>query len=99
VLNYGSSMQKCLCGVCDTSGWSDPLPAMQGKFHSEKNVMPPLTGTLPRMSVGVFTPVFVGFYRGLEGSDRETMSRLAKERVRRKRWQRAIRKHTRRVVG
>jgi len=55
--------------------------------------------TRQRMVSGQQERALVGFYRWLEVSGRETLSRLAKERERRNRWQRAMRQHTRGVGG
>jgi len=55
--------------------------------------------TRKRIASGGRIRVLEGFYRWLEGGGREALSRLAKERERRKRWQRAMRQYTRRVGG
>ena len=52
-----------------------------------------------RMASGGRIRALEGFYRWLDGGGREALSRLAMERDRRKRWQRVIREHTRRVGG
>jgi len=52
-----------------------------------------------RMASGGRMRALEGFYRWLEGGGREALSRLAKEREKRKRWRRVIREHTRRVGG
>ena len=44
--------------------------------------------TRQRMASGGRTRVLAGFYRWLEGGGRETLSRLAKARERRRRWKR-----------
>ena len=44
--------------------------------------------TRQRMASGGRIRVLEGFYRWLEGNGRETLSRLAKARERRKRWER-----------
>jgi len=55
--------------------------------------------TRQRMAYGGRIRALEGFYRWLDGGGREALSRLAKERERRKRWQRVICERTRRVVG
>ena len=43
-----------------------------------------------RMASGARTRVLAGFYRWLEGGGREMLSRLAKNREKRKRWERLM---------
>ena len=52
-----------------------------------------------RMASGGRIRALEGFYRWLVGGGREALSRLAKERERRKHWKRVIREHTRHVGG
>lgn len=46
--------------------------------------------TRQRMASGQRTRALAGFYRWLEGGGREMLSRLAKNREKRKRWQRVM---------
>jgi len=48
--------------------------------------------TRKRMASGQQERVLAGFYRWLEGGGRETLSKLASTRERRKRWKRLIEK-------
>ena len=48
--------------------------------------------TRQRMASGARMRVIEGFYRWLEGGGRETLSRLAKNREKRKRWERLMAK-------
>jgi hypothetical protein len=48
--------------------------------------------TRQRMASGVRIRVLKGFYRWLEGGGREMLSRLAKNREKRKRWERLMAK-------
>ena len=49
--------------------------------------------TRQRMASGQRMRVLEGFYRWLEGGGREMLSRLAKNREKRKRWKRLMQKH------
>jgi hypothetical protein len=50
--------------------------------------------TRQRMSSGQRTRALAGFYRWLEGGGREMLSRLAKNREKRKRWERRMLEQT-----
>jgi len=50
--------------------------------------------TRQRMASGGRIRVLEGFYRWLEGGGRETLSRIAQERERHKRWRRVMGEHT-----
>ena len=49
--------------------------------------------TRKRMASGARMRVLAGFYRWLEGGGREVLSRLAKNREKRKRWERLMAKN------
>ena len=92
--------QKIKCGAYARSTGNPcqakALPNGRCKNHGGMSTGPKTTGgrqaiaqaTRQRMASGARMRVIEGFYRWLEGGGRETLSRLAKNREKRKRMQR-----------